>query len=73
MQERTLIAMSGGVDSSVAAWLMRQDGCDCVGGMIRMFEPDLLPGGSDGACSAPENIRDARRYPQPLCRLQPSP
>ena len=66
MQERTLIAMSGGVDSSVAAWLMRQDGCDCVGGMIRMFEPDLLPGGSDGACSAPENIRDAQSVAQRL-------
>ena len=28
---RALIAMSGGVDSSVAAWLMQQAGYDCTG------------------------------------------
>ena len=33
---RALIAMSGGVDSSVAAWLMQQAGYDCTGITMRL-------------------------------------
>ena len=29
--KKAMIAMSGGVDSSVAAWLMKRDGYDCMG------------------------------------------
>lgn len=36
--EKTLIAMSGGVDSSVAAWLALQQGHACIGGNMRLFE-----------------------------------
>ena len=28
---KALVAMSGGVDSSVAAWLMKNQGFDCIG------------------------------------------
>ena len=28
--KKAMIAMSGGVDSSVAAWLMKRDGYDCM-------------------------------------------
>ena len=41
MNNKVLIGMSGGVDSSVAAWLLQQQGHHCVGGMMR-----LLPGES---------------------------
>lgn len=34
--ERVLVAMSGGVDSSVAAWLLLQQGYDCVGATMRL-------------------------------------
>ncbi len=35
---RALIAMSGGVDSSVAAWLTQQAGFSCVGAMMHLHE-----------------------------------
>ena len=37
---KALIAMSGGVDSSVAAWLMRQAGYNCAGANLRMWDAD---------------------------------
>ena len=42
-----MIAMSGGVDSSVAAWLMQQQGFDCRGGTMLLW--DLEPGFSTDA------------------------
>ena len=39
---KALIAMSGGVDSSVAAYLMRQAGFDCVGATMRLCDSSLL-------------------------------
>ena len=33
---KALIAMSGGVDSSVAAWLMLQQGWDCLGCTMKL-------------------------------------
>ena len=41
-KKKALIAMSGGVDSSVAAYLMQQAGFDCVGGTMRMCDQKLL-------------------------------
>lgn len=39
-KKRALIAMSGGVDSSVAVHLMQQAGFDCVGANMRLFEEE---------------------------------
>lgn len=39
---KALIAMSGGVDSSVAAYLMLQTGFDCVGATMRLCDKQLL-------------------------------
>ena len=54
-----LIAMSGGVDSSAAAWLTQQAGYDCTGAMMRMFDSDILPCGDSSCCSL-EDAEDAR-------------
>ena len=35
-QKKALIAMSGGVDSSVAAFLTQQEGFDCIGATMRL-------------------------------------
>lgn len=52
--------MSGGVDSSVAAFLMKESGFDCAGATMKLF-PEELCGGSpqDGA-------EDARRVAERL-------
>ena len=38
MSKKALIAMSGGVDSSAAAFLMQQDGWDCIGATMRLYQ-----------------------------------
>ena len=38
MKTKVLIAMSGGVDSSVAAYLMQQKGYECVGAIMRLHD-----------------------------------
>jgi tRNA-specific 2-thiouridylase len=40
-QKKAMIAMSGGVDSSVAAFLMQQEGFDCCGGTLLLCDASL--------------------------------
>jgi tRNA-specific 2-thiouridylase len=40
MDGKALIAMSGGVDSSVAAALMRKDGFDCIGVTLKLYDAE---------------------------------
>ena len=56
---KALIAMSGGVDSSAAAWLAGQAGYECMGATMRMFDNDILPGGMSTCCSL-DDVEDAR-------------
>ena len=41
MKQKALIAMSGGVDSSVAAFLMQEAGYDCMGAIMRLFDKEI--------------------------------
>ena len=52
--EKVLIAMSGGVDSSVAAWLMQQSGFHCAGATLRLCDSSLL--GAEQNTADAENI-----------------
>ena len=38
--EKALIAMSGGVDSSVAALLMKEKGYDCIGITMKLYDAE---------------------------------
>ncbi len=42
-QKTAMIAMSGGVDSSVAAWLAQQAGFACTGATLRLWDSDHDP------------------------------
>ncbi|HEX4448978.1 MAG TPA: tRNA 2-thiouridine(34) synthase MnmA, partial [Polyangiaceae bacterium] len=61
VKERIVVAMSGGVDSSVAAARLVDAGYDVVGVTLHLWDyPDEGPG-SHGRCCAPEDQYDARR------------
>jgi tRNA-specific 2-thiouridylase len=57
--ERVLVAMSGGVDSSLAAALLHEAGHDIVGVTLHLW--DASGGDQVGRCCAPEDRDDARR------------
>ena len=66
-RERVVVAMSGGVDSSVAAYLLREQGFDVVGVTMRLYSEDAAGASSHnrGCCSI-EDVQDARRVAQTL-------
>ena len=59
MQNRIAVAMSGGVDSSTAAWLLQQEGHDLVGVMLKMFDGALVNGSREDG-RPPDGVEDAR-------------
>ena len=58
---RVLVAMSGGVDSSVAASLLLDHGHDVVGATMKLWG-----GSSDSGCCSVADVEDARRVAQQL-------
>src|SRR4030095_10513673 len=54
-RERVIVGMSGGVDSSVAAWLLKQQGFDVVGVFMKNWEDD----DTDEHCTSREDLVDA--------------
>ena len=51
--------MSGGVDSSVAAYLMKARGYDCTGVTLRLYDADAPDSGEKTCCSL-DDVEDAR-------------
>ncbi len=58
---RVVVAMSGGVDSSVAAALLVEQGYDVVGMMMRLWSEDATGGRIHNRCCTPDQMADARR------------
>lgn len=61
-----VVAMSGGVDSSVAAALLVEQGYRCIGVMMRLWA-EVGPGaGSSNKCCSLESVNDARQVADSL-------
>lgn len=57
---RVVVAMSGGVDSSVVAALLKEEGYDVVGMTLQLYDYGMAIG-KKGACCAGQDIYDARQ------------
>jgi len=57
---RVVVAMSGGVDSSVTAALVKEAGYEAVGITLQLYDHGAAMG-RKGACCAGQDIHDARR------------
>src|SRR6056297_617576 len=62
---RVVVAMSGGVDSSVTAALLAEQGFDVVGVTLQLYDHGTAVG-KKGACCAGQDIYDARRVADAL-------
>lgn len=60
MEMKALIAMSGGVDSSVAAWCMQEQGYSCIGVTMKLFQNEDVGLSREHSCCSLEDVEDAR-------------
>lgn len=59
LKQRILLGMSGGVDSSVAAYLLREQDYDVVGVTMKVWPQDCISRAEDKCCG-PQAVADAR-------------
>lgn len=64
-RRRIVVAMSGGVDSSVAAGLLKQQGHDVIGVTLQLYDHGEATARA-GSCCAGQDIHDARRVAEQL-------
>ncbi len=64
--EKALIAMSGGVDSSVAALLVKNMGYDCVGCTMKLYDNEDAGISKGHTCCSLDDVEDARSVARSL-------
>jgi tRNA-uridine 2-sulfurtransferase len=65
MSSRVVIGMSGGVDSSVAAWRLREEGHEVIGVTMKLWPQECMSRAEDPCCG-PQAITDARAVAQQI-------
>lgn len=63
---KALIAMSGGVDSSVAAFLMKEAGYNCTGVTMRLYNNAVIGEERESTCCSLDDVEDARSVARKL-------
>ena len=58
--KKAVIAMSGGVDSSVAALLTKETGDDCIGVMMQLYHNEDIGVSKEKSCCSMDDAQDAR-------------
>lgn len=66
MNKRVLVAMSGGVDSSVAAALLKEAGYDVIGATIKFWSKEICGFDTKRSCCNLKSVEDARSVAQRL-------
>ena len=61
MKKRILAAMSGGIDSSVAALLLRKEGYEVIGISMDLYDFSEVTKKREGTCCSLDDLYDARR------------
>lgn len=61
MKKRILAAMSGGIDSSVAALLLLREGYEVIGISMDLYDFSAVTKDRDGTCCSLDDLYDARR------------
>ena len=57
---KAIIAMSGGVDSSVAALLTKETGDECIGATMKLFHNEDIGVKREKTCCSLDDVEDAR-------------
>lgn len=58
--KKAIIAMSGGVDSSVAAFFMKEMGFECIGATMKLYDNEDIGISREKTCCSLDDIEDAR-------------